>query len=147
MAAGVSSPLPTRVQWLAITGEEPPTAKHSITNGLPWFGYCGDDLGAIEGTAKLKGITGPAKRLMPRASSDSERSLAARCVNLAQAKPGLSTRTRTSDRGSRHRNVSPPPVFTSVPYAWECRIWLRKSFVRSLFGFLKNSSGGACSTI
>ena len=47
-------------QWMAITGErpptEPPTAKHYTEMGLPWFDYYGGDAEAIAGAEKLKAI-------------------------------------------------------------------------------------------
>ena len=47
-------------QWMAITGErpptEPPTAKHYTETGLPWFDYYGGDAEAIAGAEKLKAI-------------------------------------------------------------------------------------------
>ena len=47
-------------QWMAITGErpptEPPTAKDYTEMGLPWFDYYGGDAQAIAGAEKLKTI-------------------------------------------------------------------------------------------
>ena len=47
-------------QWMAITGErpptEPPTAKEYTEMGLPWFDYYGGDAQAIAGAEKLKAI-------------------------------------------------------------------------------------------
>ncbi len=47
-------------QWMAITGErpptEPPTAKHYTEMGLPWFDYYGGDAKAIAGAEKLESI-------------------------------------------------------------------------------------------
>ena len=47
-------------QWMAITGErpptEPPTAKDYTAMGLPWFDYYGGDAQAIAGAEKLKTI-------------------------------------------------------------------------------------------
>ena len=47
-------------QWLAITGEppptKPPTAKQYTEAGLPWFDYYGGDVEAISGAVELKGV-------------------------------------------------------------------------------------------
>lgn len=47
-------------QWLAITGEPPPTtpptAREYTKAGLPWFDYYGGDANAISGAEKFKGI-------------------------------------------------------------------------------------------
>ena len=47
-------------QWMAITGEppptEPPTAKQYTEMGLPWFDYYGGDADVISGAEKLKGL-------------------------------------------------------------------------------------------
>ena len=47
-------------QWMAITGErpptEPPTAKHYTEMGLPWFEYYGGDAEAIAGAEKFETI-------------------------------------------------------------------------------------------
>ena len=47
-------------QWMAVTGErpptEPPTAKDYTEMGLPWFDYYGGDAQAIAGAEKLKTI-------------------------------------------------------------------------------------------
>ena len=48
-------------QWLAITGErpptEPPTAQDYAACGLPWFEYYGGDARALAGSDKLRGLT------------------------------------------------------------------------------------------
>ena len=48
------------VQWLAVTGEvppsDPPTAKQYTEAGLPWFDYYSGDLRAVAGAQKLKAI-------------------------------------------------------------------------------------------
>ena len=47
-------------QWMAITGErpptEPPTAKQYTKAGLPWFDYYGGDAEVVAGADKLKEI-------------------------------------------------------------------------------------------
>lgn len=47
-------------QWMAITGErpptEPPTAKDYTDEGLPWFDYYGGDAEAIAGAEKFKTV-------------------------------------------------------------------------------------------
>ena len=47
-------------QWMAITGERPPTepltAKHYTEMGLPWFDYYGGDIEAVAGAATLNGL-------------------------------------------------------------------------------------------
>ncbi len=49
-------------QWLALTGELPPTipprAKEYAEAGLPWFAYYGGDAEAIAGAKKLKDLKG-----------------------------------------------------------------------------------------
>ena len=48
------------VQWMALTGERPPTAPPTASAyasaGLPWFDYFGGDHTALAETEKLKGI-------------------------------------------------------------------------------------------
>ena len=52
-------------QWLAITGErpptEPPTAQAYASCGLPWFDYYGGDLEAVAGSEKLRGLKSAAR--------------------------------------------------------------------------------------
>ena len=52
-------------QWMAMTGErpptEPPTAKHYTEMGLPWFDYYGGDIEAVAGAAVLKGLASVAE--------------------------------------------------------------------------------------
>ena len=47
-------------QWMAITGEwpptEPPTAQDYAARGLPWFDYYGGDARALAGSEKLRGL-------------------------------------------------------------------------------------------
>ena len=47
-------------QWMAITGErpptEPPTARQYTEAGLPWFDYYGGDAAAVAGAEKLKTV-------------------------------------------------------------------------------------------
>ena len=47
-------------QWLAITGElpptEPPTAQAYTASGLPWFDYYGGDARAVAGSDTLRGL-------------------------------------------------------------------------------------------
>ena len=53
------------VQWMALTGERPPTeaptASAYASAGLPWFDYFGGDLTAIAETDKLRGIASVAE--------------------------------------------------------------------------------------
>lgn len=48
------------VQWMAITGEqpphEPPTAQDYAAAGLPWFNYYGGDVDAVAGSKRLSGL-------------------------------------------------------------------------------------------
>jgi len=48
------------VQWMAVTGErpptEPPTAQNYAALGLPWFDYYGGDARAVAGSEKLRGL-------------------------------------------------------------------------------------------
>lgn len=48
------------VQWMAITGErpptEPPTAQVYAKSGLPWFDYYGGDAEAVAGSETLRGL-------------------------------------------------------------------------------------------
>ena len=52
-------------QWMAITGERPPTlppsAKHYTEAGLPWFEWYGEDAAAIDGARKLKKLASVAQ--------------------------------------------------------------------------------------
>ena len=68
------------VQWMALTGErpptEPPTARQYAAAGLPWFEYFGGDLRAMAGSDKLRAIAsvaeiGAAKGEAPLAENDS----------------------------------------------------------------------------
>lgn len=56
--------------WLGVTGElpptEPPSAQRYAEAGLPWFEYYRDDLGALEGAAKLAGLKSVAEKLAER---------------------------------------------------------------------------------
>ncbi len=53
------------VQWLAVTGEmppsDPPTAKQYTEAGLPWFDYYGGDVQAVAGAQKLRAARSVAK--------------------------------------------------------------------------------------
>ena len=53
------------VQWMAITGEppptEPPTAKQYTQAGLPWFDYYRGDAEAVAGAEKLKEVASMAQ--------------------------------------------------------------------------------------
>ena len=52
-------------QWLALTGErpptEPPTARDYTAAGLPWFDYYGGDLEALAETEKMRGLVSVAQ--------------------------------------------------------------------------------------
>ncbi|WP_428101189.1 hypothetical protein [Candidatus Rariloculus sp.] len=52
-------------QWMATTGErpptEPPTAQSYAAGGLPWFEYYGGDLQAVDGSEKLRGLASVAR--------------------------------------------------------------------------------------
>ena len=52
-------------QWMAVTGERPPTspptARSFTEAGLPWFDYYGGDVAALAGAEKFKGIARVAK--------------------------------------------------------------------------------------
>ena len=52
-------------QWMAITGECPPTepltAKHYTEMGLPWFDYYGGDIEAVAGAPTLNGLASVAQ--------------------------------------------------------------------------------------
>ena len=52
-------------QWMAMTGERPPTspptARSYTEAGLPWFDYYGGDVTAVDGAEKFKEIAGVAK--------------------------------------------------------------------------------------
>ncbi|MCY3757743.1 MAG: hypothetical protein OXG96_08475, partial [Acidobacteria bacterium] len=52
-------------QWMAITGERPPTlppsAKHYTEAGLPWFEWYGSDAVAVDGAEKLDKLTSVAQ--------------------------------------------------------------------------------------
>ena len=53
-------------QWMAITGErpptEPPTAHDYAARGLPWFDYFGGDARAVAGSGKLQGLKSVAQQ-------------------------------------------------------------------------------------
>ena len=52
-------------QWMAITGERPPTeaptARDYTSAGLPWFDYYGGDRNALEGNEKLQRVSSVSK--------------------------------------------------------------------------------------
>ena len=52
-------------QWMAITGErpptEPPSAQDYASHGLPWFDYYGGDTRAVAGSEKLRGLSSVAQ--------------------------------------------------------------------------------------
>ena len=52
-------------QWLALTGErpptEPPTARDYVDAGLPWFDYYGGDRKALAETEKMRGLVSVAQ--------------------------------------------------------------------------------------
>ena len=52
--------LANSAQWVAITGErpptEPPTAREYTEAGLPWFSYYAGDREALEGAERLAGL-------------------------------------------------------------------------------------------
>lgn len=52
-------------QWLALTGErpptEPPTSRDYSDAGLPWFDYYGGDLKALEETEKMRALVSVAQ--------------------------------------------------------------------------------------
>ncbi|MCY4542306.1 MAG: hypothetical protein OXB95_07930 [Rhodobacteraceae bacterium] len=62
-------------QWMAITGErpptEPPTARQYASHGLPWFDYYGGDAQAIAGSDKLRGL----KSVVEKATEAGEKTL------------------------------------------------------------------------
>ena len=52
-------------QWIALTGERPPTsppaARSYAEAGLPWFDYYEGDVAAVDGAEKFKEVVGVAK--------------------------------------------------------------------------------------
>ena len=52
-------------QWMAVTGERPPTspptARSYTEAGLPWFDYYGGDAAALDGAEKFKALASVAK--------------------------------------------------------------------------------------
>lgn len=54
------------VQWMAVTGErpptEPPSAQDYAASGLPWFDHYGGDARAVAGSDKLKGLKSVAQQ-------------------------------------------------------------------------------------
>lgn len=59
-------------QWMAVTGERPPTmpptARDYAAHGLPWFDYCGGDQKVLEGSKILDNL----KSVAEHANSKSE---------------------------------------------------------------------------
>ena len=57
--------LANTAQWMAITGEppptEPPTARAYTAAGLPWFEYYGGDSQVVAGSDKLRGLASVAE--------------------------------------------------------------------------------------
>ena len=57
-------------QWMAVTGEppptEPPTAQTYSAHGMPWFDYYGGDLQAIAGSEKLNGLVSVSQHALAR---------------------------------------------------------------------------------
>ena len=84
------------VQWMALTGERPPTAAPTASAytaaGLPWFDYFGDDLAASAKTDKLRGMAsvaeiGGMKGDSPLPQNDS-----------VDADPGITQRRRNANQ-------------------------------------------------
>ena len=86
------------MQWMAMTGErpptEPPSAKDYTDAGMPWFSYYGGDAEAVEGAENLKGIvsvaaTGEQKGETPlpdNESLDVERIIALRTAGASEVR-------------------------------------------------------------
>ncbi len=76
-------------QWMAVTGERPPTnpptAKSYTEAGLPWFDYYGGDVAAVDGAEKFKGIAGVRKIAEQKGNPmpDNETIDGLRVINLA----------------------------------------------------------------
>ena len=85
-------------QWLAITGErpptEPPTARAYAAADLPWFDYCGGGLEALAATEKLRGLASVAQigaqngetPLPDNASVDAKRVITRRSPSAVQVR-------------------------------------------------------------
>ena len=61
-------------QWMAITGERPPTSRPAARSyteaGLPWFDYYGGDVAAVDGAEKFQGIASVAKIAEQKGTDD-----------------------------------------------------------------------------
>ena len=81
-------------QWMAMTGEqppsEPPTAQNYAACGLPWYDYYGGDLRAVAGSEKLRGVKSIAEQMKstgPGALSNNETINAPPVVKLGKPRP------------------------------------------------------------
>ena len=82
------------VQWLAMTGEQPPdsppTAKTYTEAGMPWFDYYGGDAAALDGAEKFKTITSVAQLSMEQGETsmpDIETVDVTRVIDLGNVNP------------------------------------------------------------
>ena len=86
------------MQWMAMTGErpptEPPSAKDYTDAGMPWFSYYGGDAEAVEGAEKFKSLVSVAAMgkqkgetpLPDNESLDVERIIALRAVGASEVR-------------------------------------------------------------
>ncbi len=86
------------MQWIAMTGEKPPTeppsAKDYTDAGMPWFSYYGGDAEAVEGAEKFKSLVSVAAMgeqkgeapLQDNESLDVERIIALRAAGASEVR-------------------------------------------------------------
>ncbi len=81
-------------QWMAVTGErpptEPPTAQDYTACGLPWFGYYGGDTRAVAGSDKLRGLKSVAQQTAATGQGplpDNETIATPHVIGLGKARP------------------------------------------------------------
>lgn len=81
-------------QWMAVTGErpptEPPTAQDYAAEGLPWFDYYGGDARAVAGSEKLgtlASVAGHAKSKGQEPLPDNETITASPVITLGKPRP------------------------------------------------------------
>ncbi len=81
------------VQWMAVTGErpptQPPTAQEYAAHGMPWFDYYGGDVRAVAGSdtlRKLKSVDQQAKATGQEPLPDNETIAAPHVIGLGKAR-------------------------------------------------------------
>ena len=91
-------------QWMALTGErpptEPPTARDYTDAGLPWFDYYGGDLNALEETEKMRGLVSVAQLGAEKGQSPLPDNESIDAANVVTLRAASATQVREMPAGS-----------------------------------------------